>query len=191
MGPPLIPQPEPMFTTLPPFSIMRGRRYLETSQVPLRLTSMERSQSFSSRSTAFFRRITPAQFTRAWMLRNFPFRAPPRARQSSLEVTLQGIKKARSPISRAAFSPFSRSRSTSTTEAPAWCRKEATPWPIPEAAPVTTTTLPKSPKSSTKSIFFPPCLTIPPAPELTSSSGTFEITPAPQSRRRRWEFPLP
>ena len=99
-SPPFKPQPEPVFTMLPPpLASITGITYLEKRNKPLRPTSRTKSHSFSDKSAIFFLTVTPALLCKISIFPNFATMASTVALTCSSLVTSHWKKAASRPAS--------------------------------------------------------------------------------------------
>src|SRR6266545_5396402 len=125
----------------PPAFFIAGIAALQPRNVPSPLMSLTRRNSASVQSSIELRTPTPAAFRSPCRPPNFLTVAATALFQAASSVTSSGTNNAPSPSSAASARPLASSRSASTALPPSRTTSRAVSAPMPEAPPLTSTTL--------------------------------------------------
>src|ERR1700730_4002551 len=125
----------------PPDCLIAGMADLQPRNVPSELMSLTRRYSASVQSSIELRTPTPAAFSRPCSPPNLSTLAPTALCQPASWVTSRVTNSAASPSSAASARPLPSSRSASTALPPSRTTSRALSAPMPDAPPLTSTTL--------------------------------------------------
>src|SRR5262245_33987585 len=125
----------------PPDCFMAGIALLQPRKVPSELMSLTRRYSSRLQSSIELRTPTPAAFRRPCRPPKLSTVVATAFRQAGSSVTSSGTKRAALPSSAASVRPLLSSRSASTALPPSRSTRRAVSAPMPDAPPLTSTTL--------------------------------------------------